>query len=77
VDTPGPQEAIDEDVKVFLVVVPAFDDVSAVAVDEGRQMGADGGIGPKNGRPKFEIAQPEIMGMIPSPSTADLLFGKA
>ena len=73
-DTPAPYKGVHEDVEILLVVVPALDDVPAVAIDEGRQMGSDGGVTPKYRRPALEVADPKIVRVVPSPSTAHLLF---
>jgi len=74
---PPSQQRVDQDVQGLPVVVTSRDDVPAVTIDEGRQMGAHRLAVLEHERSFFEIAEPQRVGLLVRPSAADLGAGEA
>lgn len=67
-DGEGANPRVDEDVEILPEVVAGFDRIAAVTIDECGKMGRDDVALVNDIGTFFEIADPEIMGMVPGPS---------
>jgi len=72
---PGAEQRIDQDVQVLPDVVAGADDVAAVAIDPGREMGLDGPAVLDDRRTMLEISHPERVALLSGPSAADDFAG--
>lgn len=76
---PATQQRIDQDVEVLGQVVAAADKIAAMAVDEARQVGANGSflLRIEHIGAFLEVAQPQSVGLLAGPTATDLGLGDA
>ena len=66
---------VDEDVEILAEIVSSVDQVPAVTVDEGGEIGREDFLADLHIGAFLEVAEPEVVGMLPAPSLANRLGG--
>ncbi len=70
-------QGVDKDIEVLAQVVARLDHEAAVAIDEGAKVGGKDLVAYEYVGAFFEIAQPQIMGVISRPALSDLFLDDA
>lgn len=72
-NSPSPDEGIDDDIEGLLEIVASLDDVTAMAVDEEAEVGGKGFAVKEDVGAFLEVAEPEVVGVVAGPAYAHLL----
>ena len=73
-NSPGPDERIDDDIKGLFEIVPSFDHVTAMAINEEAEVGGKRFAVNEDVGAFLEVAKPEVVGVVAGPAYAHLLL---
>ncbi len=73
-NSPCPDERIDDDIEGLFEIVPSLNDVTAMAVNEEAEVGGKRFAVNEDVGAFLEVAKPEVVGVVAGPAYAHLLL---